>query len=223
MLSGGCAKYARYQQATDRFEREFKADKEAVRSVKTMTVLAPKTDRKLEVNVMPSLLSRPGTTRELKGRSDTYLASIRSAMGNATLVGSLADAVVNELQGAGYRVNVVFSDEQSVDRQVIQEADFGTDLTYALYRPEVGLLVDVNGLSPDRFFPWAKCAVLVVQQHKLLTLGGRRSFPDGNELRPYWLDSEWDEPNHVRTAMQRTFKYLAERLTTPLKADLKTD
>lgn len=214
-----CAKYARYQQANDRYERQFKADKEAVRSVKTVTVLAPTTDRKLEVNVMPSLLSRPGTTREIKGRSESYQASIRSAMGNATFIRSLADAVVDELQGAGYRVNVIFSDEQSVDRQAIQEADFGTDLTYALYRPDVGLLVDVNGLGSDRFFPWANCSVLVIQQHKALTLGGRRTFPDGNELRPYWLDSQWDEPNRVRTAMQRTFKYLAERLTAPLKAD----
>lgn len=105
------------------------------------------------------------------------------ALNAQTFSVAIAEAVAGNLERAGYEVNVVYSDKKSANRQAIEEAEFGTDLTFGLYRPEVGLYVDVADLGYHKYFPWLSAGRVLTHAHKALALGCTSNYPEGNEKK----------------------------------------
>ncbi|MHA6914653.1 hypothetical protein ACQUJO_16170 [Ralstonia pseudosolanacearum] len=220
-LASGCTRYARYYEQQKVFEDRNRRDLELMHRLKTVTVLAPKTDRDINVAVMKSLIPMKEHVEELKRAKPKYIKALHAAMTNSTLTAELSDAVARRLERMGYTVNQVFSDEQTRDRQAIGEADFGTDLVYAISAPQFSVDIDVQSVGPDNYYFSLITGSSIVHAKRFLSLG-KHSILSASPVygyKYYLLPHDWDEPAAVRRLLNFYIDNAVDLLFWPIEPD----
>ncbi|MGA3705241.1 hypothetical protein ACI2TA_19130 [Ralstonia nicotianae] len=218
-LVSGCTRYARYQDQQKIFEERNRRDLELVHRLKTVTVLAPKTDRDINVSVRKSLIPMREHVEDLKRAKPKYIKALHAAMTNSTITAELADAVARRLERMGYTVNQVFSDEQTHDRQAIGEADFGTDLVYSISAPQFSVDIDVQSVGPDNYFFSLRTGSSIVHAKNFLSLG-KHSVLAASPIygyNYYLLPHQWDDPAAVRGLLNFYIEDAVDLLFWPIE------
>ncbi|QOK93487.1 hypothetical protein HF908_17330 [Ralstonia pseudosolanacearum] len=158
---------------------------------------------------------------ELKRAKPKYIKALHAAMTNSTLTAELSDAVARRLERMGYTVNQVFSDEQTRDRQAIGEADFGTDLVYAISAPQFSVDIDVQSVGPDNYYFSLITGSSIVHAKKFLSLG-KHSILSASPVygyKYYLLPHDWDEPAAVRRLLNFYIDNAVDLLFWPIEHD----
>ncbi|WP_231670052.1 hypothetical protein [Ralstonia solanacearum] len=221
LLASGCARYARYQEQQKVFEERNRRDLELMHRLKTVTVLAPKTDRDINVAVIKPLIPMKEHVEELKRAKPNYVKALHAAMTNSTITAELSDAVARRLERMGYTVNQVFSDEQTRDRQAIGEANFGTDLVYAISAPQLSVVINVQSVGLDHYFFSLRTGSAIVHAKNFLSLDKHSVLAaspiSGYEY--YLLARQWDDPEAVRSLLKVYIDDAVDLLFWPIEPD----
>ncbi|WP_296226616.1 hypothetical protein [Ralstonia sp. UBA689] len=213
LLTPGCARIARYQAYQKVKEERNSRDLTLLRSLKTVTVLAPKTDKDVGFAVLPSTFATKEHMESIWANKPGYIKAIYASMTNQTLSAEFSDAVARRLENLGYTVKQVFSDELMNDSQTISEAPFDTDFTYAVTAPQLAIVAEPITLGPDHYFLTLGVDSTVAHARQVLSLGMR-----GRYGRNYYLFTEqWDYPAAVRNLLTKYMDEMVDRLFSPIE------
>lgn len=216
LLASGCTRYTRYRQQQQAYEARHEADLAVARTSKTVTLLVPRTDRAISLAIQRPVIPMREHVAALEARKAEFEQALRAATASGSFAGELADMVALRLEGLGYTVKTVVSDELTATRQALQEAEFPTDLIVGLTAPQVALRIVVANIASDQYFLTVSAGSSVVREHRGLALGARRASPAlGDRYISYLRPDQMQQPEAVRWVLQERFREVADGLVAP--------